>query len=51
MNKLLTAEQLAPQRQTTTVFTSGNSQALGSANMKIELLGTIPLTPGNIAHA
>jgi antitoxin VapB len=28
MNKLLTAEQLVPQRQTTTVFTSGNSQAV-----------------------
>jgi antitoxin VapB len=28
MNKLLTADQLAPQRQTTTVFTSGNSQAV-----------------------
>ena len=28
MNKILTAEQLAPQCQTTTVFTSGNSQAV-----------------------
>ncbi len=28
MNKLLSAAQNAPQRQTTTVFTSGNSQAV-----------------------
>jgi len=28
MNKPLSPEQLAPERQTTTVFTSGNSQAV-----------------------
>jgi hypothetical protein len=30
--------------------TSGNSQALGSAAMKIELLGVVALGAGNIAH-
>ena len=32
------------------VNTSGNSAALTSASMKIELLGAIPLTSANIAH-
>ncbi len=30
--------------------TTGNSQALGSASMKIELQGSVPLTFGNFAH-
>ena len=32
------------------VNTGGNSAALSAAAMKIELMGTVPLTAGNIAH-